>query len=375
MAPTESNRKWNRRPGAIMEEALRLAVALGVMSIGLVLFFAERSGRILWLPLWAIAAIVTWLLVPKLLRTLSDAGWFGRVRLKDGRLYAGRNRFLDLDRPMTVEARFQRATLRHTFNLSHVSSNLPWAQRTSTKPIVMMSVVIHQEQRTMVLAADAAGHRLEGPLDLEGLNLRRVALSQHPAPVTARLWPRDLTDILRRLQSAPGYRTTQTPVPDRSPEDPRRSVWPLAKMASGLMAVLLLWMCVVTGTFVYFRNLHRAQYAREVAEARAEEALKEEMARSTYLGKRVTAPIRKWRIEGRVADVVMVDQVRFEPKRVEFRGPKLMVTVEAMYGENGELLPPDAEIYFRHVEDLVRVGSRVELDPEKARLTDEEGEE
>ncbi len=372
MVHSESNQKWNRRPGAVLEEALRLALAVVFMLGGIALLLAGGAHGMSWVPRWAIAAIGVWLAAPRLLRAMSTAGVFGRVRLKDGRLYASGRHFIELDSPMTVEARFQRATLQHRFLLSQVSPNFGRVERTATKRILMMTVVIHQGASVVALAADAIARQLEQPLELEGLNLRRVAISPPPAPVAARLWPQDLVDILRVLQTSAGYQTALSPVPGRALPDPRRSIWPLWKMTAGIFAVLLLWMGAVAGTFVYFRHVRLEEIARAKAEASRAASRAEETARSTYLGQRVTAPMRKWRIEGRVDDVVMVKKVRFEPERVEFMGPMLVVTVEAIFDQNNEPMPPDTEIYHRHVDDRIWVGSRVELEPGEARVVTDE---
>jgi hypothetical protein len=253
MGAGDLHRWWNLRLGLFATRMFSLGSALAAGLAGLVLFKTGNSNQTFWLIGAVLVAL--WLGFqggPWLIRLMEKAGLFGRVRMADDRLFLNKNEAIDLNKPMAVEARYQHSTITRIYDMRGLAGGGVRRDRKYQLGVTVLTMFIEQGGRHFILAADETSRRHGRDYSLDGLNIRKVAISFPKGPPCARLWPAALAEILTQLQGAKGYSTALSPVPDKAMEDPRQAVCPTWKTALGAAVVLIVTFFIAAGIFKFF---------------------------------------------------------------------------------------------------------------------------
>ena len=244
--------QWNHRLGLFATRMFGLGSAMAVVLAALVLFEASNLSQTFWL----IGAVPVAIWVgfqggPLLVRLMEKAGLFGRVSMTDGRVFLDKNSSVDLDKPMAVEARYQHSTITRIYDMRGLGGGGTGVRRDKKyqKGVTVLTLFIEQDGNFFILAADETSRCRGREYSLDGLNIRKVAVSFPRGLPGVRLWPADLVEILKELQEAKGYSTALSPVPDKALEDPRKAICSTWKTALGAAITLAASLILAIGIF------------------------------------------------------------------------------------------------------------------------------
>jgi hypothetical protein len=201
--------------------------------------------------------VALWLVLqggPLIIRVAEKAGLFGRIKITGEGLFLNGGVAIDLEKPMAVEARYQHSTITRTYDMRSISGGRSGVRRDRKyqQGVSVLTLFIEQDGRWFVLAADETSRHSGRKYSLDGLNIRKVAISFPKGPPCARLWPADLVEILTLLQKAKGYSTALSPVPDKALEDPRKAVCPVWKIVVGAAVILIVVIALAGGILAFF---------------------------------------------------------------------------------------------------------------------------
>lgn len=361
MTDVTSQGRWTCRPDLYVSRMLGFALAMLIVLIAVFLFF--RALNVFWLLLaLPVALWVGFKGAPLLLRGLSRAGVFGRVRIEGERLVVGRgSRTVALDRPFAIDARQQHSRIVRETDLRRAGVTSVKTVRRGVTHLRVLTVQVTQDERRHLLLADQTDRDAGPPYDPDALRARPhpIERTAHPA---ARLWIAELAAVLDALRAAPGYEAPVLDVQAKPREDPRRLFAPPWKLTVGAVAILVAFLA--GSLWAYQGHAARVDETRRAVETAAKEDKAVAEARAQALvGQRVTVEARGAnRLLCRVESYEMRSTYAYEPVLHDRWEARLTVVVEEVVGADGRPLADEARVLHRFTDDEVARGDRLEVD-------------